>query len=119
MLRRLLSTILLLLLAGCSMLPTTKNPEPTQESPTATATKRSVLSSPTVTIEPTITGQPPRPSGLTADEQVLAKAIMPFADWALCNWQVLGHNSKELYAWTFCQMVGGYESAASIPVVVK
>ena len=119
MLRRLLSTILLLLLAGCAMPPTMAYPEPTRGEPTASVTLTPVSASPTVTILPTITGQPPRPSGLSTDEQVLAKAIMPFADWALCNWQILGHNSKELYAWTFCQMVGGYESVASIPVVIK
>ena len=119
MLRRLLLIILFFFLAGCSMLPTEARLQPTKEEPTATVTMPSVSASPSARFMPTITGQPPRPSGLTADEQVLAKAIMPFADWALCNWQVLGHNTKELYAWTLCQMVGGYESAASVPVVIK
>jgi WD40 repeat protein len=56
---------------------------------------------------------------LQDEERVLARAILPFADGSFCNWQVLGKNAQEVYAWVMCQMSDFPNSAAAGPVIIK
>lgn len=84
---------------------------PYRTAPTATP----ALLAPTRTAFPSPTATPASPD----DEQALAKATFPSGDQVLCNWQILGKNEQELYAWVFCQMVAAPHGATSAPVVIK
>jgi len=51
-------------------------------------------------------------------ERALGGAILKTHN-AICEWEVLGQNGREVYVWALCQsMRGKGESAASVPAVI-
>ena len=121
-LSRLLAFLMAMTLVACQTLPvlvtstsTTNGPSDTQSSPTHFTSPTPIT--PTQPA-PTLPPATKLPAPLD-DERVLARAILPFANIAFCNWQVLGKNTQEVYAWVFCQMMDFPNSATSTPVVIK
>ena len=121
-LSRLLAFLMAMTLVACQTLPVLVTPTSTSNKPSDTQSSPTHFTPPTP-IPPT---QPapklPPATKLPApldDERVLARAILPFADIAFCNWQILGKNTQEVYAWVFCQMMDFPNSATSTPVVIK
>jgi WD40 repeat protein len=106
----LLPAILLSVLTACG-----SSPQPVTTSAPEISTPTRAPTQP-ATAFPTATSQP---QSLQDEERVLARAILPFADGALCNWQILGKNAQEVYAWVMCQMSEFPNSAAAGPVIIK
>lgn len=114
--------LIVMTLAACQTQPVLVRLTPTSNEPSEPQSSPIQFASSTP-FPPTIPGSKfPSATNLPApldDERVLAIAILPFADRAFCNWQILGKNKQEVYAWVFCQMMDFPNSASSTPVVIK
>ena len=108
---------LLWMLTACGTLPDNQLTSTPSRSAPQPPTSRPVLPTPSQTVLAGLTATPTLM--LPDDEQALAKAAFPSGDRVLCNWQILGKNEQELYAWVFCQMVAPPHGTTSAPVVIK
>lgn len=113
----LIPVVLIGMLTACGTLPGNQATSTQSRTAPPPVTARLALSTPTLTAIPLATATPtPMPPN---DEQMLAKATFPSGGPVLCNWQILGKNEQELYAWVFCQMIAPPHGTTSAPVLIK